>query len=187
MVKRKNVSALVASLLLSILFLWTAPTAQADASDDAAALQSFKTFMQYLKNQDGRAWSLFSTKTQNLIIDMSVEEAIQDSEVQSMMRSHNMSRQELRELMKHELANPNSESSKSCWAEVYSSLPSEVFSQIDFRASVNGNVGKILLSGIDFELFTMVKENGKWKLDLSEVFEGASGSTDGVVDSDDDD
>ncbi|MGM9992747.1 MAG: hypothetical protein ACI376_07905 [Candidatus Bruticola sp.] len=183
MVNKKTVSSLVASLLFSLVLLLTAPVAQASGADEAAALQSFKTFIKYLQNQDGRAWNLFSARTQGLILDISVEQAINDSRVQSMMKEQSISRQQLRELIKHELADPNSEASKACWSEVRQSLPVEALAQVDYQAVLKGNIVRISVGGGSAELFTMVKENGQWKLDLADEL----GAMDNAVDSDDQD
>ncbi len=118
--------------------------------------------------QDGRAWSLFTAQSQNLFIEMSVDAAVSDPNMKALMQKEGMSRQDLVQLMKVELANPNSEMAKACWAEASKYFPTEDISNVEFTAVISGNTATISSPGSSGSL-TMIKENGQWKVDAMSV------------------
>lgn len=171
MLKKKISSALAIVLcLLAVLFSFAPSTraAQAKQSEEAAAIEAFKTFVKYAQIQDGRAWSLFTAQSQNLFIEMGVDAAVSDPNMKALMQKEGMSRQDLVQLMKVELANPNSEMAKACWAEASKYFPTEDISNVEFTAVISGNTATISSPGSSGSL-TMIKENGQWKVDAMSV------------------
>lgn len=171
MLKKKISSALAIVLcLLAVLFSFAPSTraAQAKQSEEAAAIEAFKTFVKYAQTQDGRAWSLFTAQSQNLFIEMSVDAAVSDPNMKALMQKEGMSRQDLVQLIKVELANPNSEMAKACWAEASKYFPTEDISNVEFTAVISGNTATISSPGSSGSL-TMIKENGQWKVDAMSV------------------
>ncbi len=153
--------AIVISLFLPCL-------AQADQGEEAAAINAFKTFIKYAQVQDGRAWNLFTAQSQNLFVEMTVDSAMSDPDMSALMQKEGMSRQDLTQLIKIELANPNSEMAKACWAEASKYFPTEDVSNVNLTAVVNGN--KAIIRGPESATsLTMIKENGQWKIDAMSV------------------
>lgn len=167
MLNRRNGSALAVGLFLLALLFSVVP-AQAAQGEEVAAVNAFKTFVKYVQIQDGRAWNLFTAQSQNLFIEMSVDAAVSDPNMKALMQKEGMSRQDLVQLIKVELANPNSEMAKACWAEASKYFPTEDISNVEFTSVISGNTATISSPDSSGSL-TMIKENGQWKIDVLSV------------------
>lgn len=170
MTNRKISSALAIGLFLLTMLFCIAPSAQADQNEEAAAINAFKTFIKYAQAQDGRAWNLFTAQSQNLFVEMSADAVMSDPDMNALMQKEGMSRQDLMQLIKIELANPNSEMAKACWAEVSKYLPTEDVSNVKLTAVISGNEATVRGPGSAASL-TMIRENGQWKIDIMSVME----------------
>lgn len=167
MLNRRNGSALAVGLFLLALLFSVVP-AQAAQGEEVAAVNAFKTFVKYVQIQDGRVWNLFTAQSQNLFIEMSVDAAVSDPNMKALMQKEGMSRQDLVQLIKVELANPNSEMAKACWAEASKYFPTEDISNVEFTSVISGNTATISSPDSSGSL-TMIKENGQWKIDVLSV------------------
>lgn len=166
--KIKKLCQIISIVAVIVFSLFLPCLAQAAQGEEAAAINAFKTFVKYAQMQDGRAWSLFTAQSQNLFIEMSVDAAVSDPNMKALMQKEGMSRQDLVQLIKVELANPNSEMAKACWAEVSKYFPTEDVSNVKLTAVVSGNTAIIRGPGSATSL-TMIKENGQWKVDAMSV------------------
>lgn len=168
--KIKKLCQIISIVAVIVFSLFLPCLAQAAQGEEAAAINAFKTFVKYAQIQDGRAWNYFTAQSQNLFIEMSVDAAVSDPNMKALMQKEGMSRQDLMQLIKIELANPNSEMAKACWVEASKYFPTEDVSNVKMTAVVSGNTAIIRGPGSATSL-TMIKENGQWKVDAFSIME----------------
>ena len=168
MFSKKISSALAIGLFLLTMLFCVVPSAQAAQGDEAAAINAFKTFVKYAQTQDGRAWGYFTAQSQNFFAEMSADAFMADANGQALMQQEGLSRQDLVQLIKMELAKPNSDMAKACWAEASKYFPTEDVSNVELTATISGN--KAVISNPEGSgTLTMIKENGQWKVDALSV------------------
>lgn len=168
MLNKKISSALAVGLFLLAMLFCIAPSAQAAQGEEAAAINAFKTFVKYAQTQDGRAWGCFTAQSQSLFAEMSADAVLADANGQALMQQEGLSRESLVQLIKIELAKPDSEMAKACWAEASKYFPTEDVSNVELTATISGNKAIISSPGSSSSL-TMIKENGQWKVDVLSV------------------
>ena len=175
MLKKKISSALAIGLcLLAVLFSFAPSTraAQAKQSEEAAAIEAFITFVNYMQKQDTRAWNYISAQTQDWLLETRLKLLEAEPYFQKWMQQKGISRNELINYIKTEMATPESEIAKECWAVICRYFPQNETIDIELKAVINGDIAVISEPKDNTDDFvTMKKEKGQWKFDVFGMLE----------------